>query len=124
MLNKLKAELEQLEQERDANSFHYDGQWKYRNWELGQEQERKIKVIESLIRAYEDFSGSPAEWEGNEIDTVICKNCPLCEECTVYNNWLNRPARKRFDPNGNEIEYDKTGNLKYQVINLKTGERV
>jgi hypothetical protein len=124
MLNKLRAELEQLEKERDANSFHYDGQWKYRNWELGQEQERKIKVIESLIRAYEDFSGSPAEWEGNEITLRICDNCPISETCKVYNAWLNRPARPRFDINGDVIEYDVTGNLKYQVINLKTGERV
>jgi hypothetical protein len=128
MLTKLKAELEQLEQERRDNLYYKDDRTsvvtQYKNWNLGKEQERKIAIIEDLIRAYEDYEGSPAEWQGNEITLRICDNCPICETCKVYNAWLNRPARPHFDINGDVIEYDVTGNLKYQVINLKTGERV
>lgn len=128
MLNKLKAQLEQLENERHKNLYYLDDRSRvvtqYKNWKLGKEQERKIAELEEKIREYEDYTGQPHEWKGNEITLRICDTCPISETCKVYNAWLNRPARKRFDKCGDAIEYDTTGNLKNQVVNLKTGERV
>lgn len=128
MLSKLRQELESLKKQRLDNLYLKDSYSRvetlYKDHKLGRFIDRKIEQVESLIREIEKFTGEPHEWQGNEITLSKCENCPIADDCKVYNNWMNRPARKRFDPNGDVIEYDKTGNLKYQVLNFKTGEKV
>ena len=128
MLSKLKTELESLKKQRLDNLYFKDSRSRvftqYKDFNLGMFLDRRIEKVEALIREIEKFTGNPCEWEGNEITLSICENCPIADDCIVYNNWMNRPARKRFDPNGDMIEYDKYGNLKYQVLNLKTGEGI
>jgi hypothetical protein len=124
MLSKLRQELSCLKAKAKANKYYYDGHVKYHDFELYLILDKQIDRVNNLIKEIEDFTGEPHEWQGNEITLRICDECPIADDCIVYNNWMNRPARKRFDPNGDMIEYDKYGNLKYQVLNLKTGEGI
>lgn len=85
----------------------------------------KLAEIDAQIRLHLDYNGAPHEWQGNEKTVGLCgETCPLSDICIVYNSWLNRPPKRRFDRNGDVIEYDYTGNRKYQIENLITGEQI
>ena len=123
MLEKLRNELASLKAKARANEFYYDGYVWYKNFDLYRSLDKQIDKVEEKIALYEQFEGDPMEWKANGDSISECEECPHNEKCKRWNNYMNRPARKRFDANGDVIEYDKTGNLKYQVLNLKTGEQ-
>ena len=123
MLNKLRNELASLKAQQDPLSYWYDGYEQYRDRNAYFVLQSKIDKVEEKIALYEQFEGDPMEWKANGDSISECQKCPHNEKCKRWNNYINRPARKRFDQNGDVIEYDKTGNLKYQVLNLKGEQR-
>ena len=124
MLNKLRNELARLKAKARANEFYFDGYVRYKNFDLYKSLDKQIDKVRAEIELYEQFEGDPLDWEANDVNLRVCPDCPFADDCRVFNNYMNRPARKRFDANGDVIEYDQTGNLKYQVLNLKTGEQI
>ena len=127
-MNNLLAKLEMLEKKRRDNLYYKDDYsstyTQYKSLKLGFDLEIEIDKLENLIRSYNNFAGNPSDWKGNMITINICNECKISDTCKVWNDWINRPARKRFDNCGDVIEYDNTGNRKYQIENLKTGEAV
>ena len=123
MLKELREKLARLKAEQDANEYYFDGYVRYRNFDLYLYLDKQIDKLRARIELHEQYEGDPLDWEANEIRLMVCIDCRYAEKCKVYNRFLNRPARKRFDQNGDVIEYDQTGNLKYQVLNLQTGEQ-
>ena len=132
-IEQLQRELNNLKNQRLNNLYFKDSYTRvitqYIDYALGKEIEKKIERIEYLIREIEDFSGDdPAAWRGNIISMSICPECILSEICEIWNEFSNRHAsphhHAQLDKYGDEIEYDNTGNMKYQIVNLKTGEKV
>ena len=124
MLERLRYTLNIYLQKQKANQYMFDGEVKFRNASLAYWYDKEIDRLRAEIELYEQFEGDPMEWKANGDSISECQECPHNEKCKRWNDYINRPARKRFDANGDVIEYDKTGNLKYQVLNLKTGEQI
>ena len=124
MLKELREKLARLKAKARANEYYFDGYVRYRNFDLYLFLDKQIDKVRAEIELYEQYEGDPLNWEANEINLSKCWECAFADDCRVFTNFMNRPARKRFDANRDVIEYDKTGNLKYQVLNLKTGEQI
>ena len=118
-MNKLRV----LYAEQKKNSYYFDGYMQYHNWNLHLALEKVIDRLEKVIHDRQLFSGKPYEWEGNMITLSVCPDCPLSDKCLEWNQYLEKP-KKHYDRYGDEIEYDRAGNRKYQFVNLKTGEMV
>ena len=129
MLDKLRYALKIFIARSEANHYYFDKEIHCKNSARQEFYDKRIEQIRAEIELYEQFEGDPMEWKANGDSISECQECPHNEKCKRWNNYINRPARKRATWDRvmqveHIIEYDEYGNRKYQGLNLKTGEQI